>query len=106
MKVSELTAADVLNHLHVLSDYASDADKAFAATCLTAAKDYVCTHCNIDAEYMDKHDEITIAVLVLAGDMFDSRNAYVDVDKPNMTLQTILGHHDHNMIEGERDVIE
>ena len=106
MKASSLTAADVLNHLHVISEYASEADKAFAGTCLDAARCYVRDHCNITDEYMDEHDDLAIAVLVLAGDMFDSRNAYVDNDKPNRTLETILGHHDMNMVEGERDAIE
>ena len=103
MKASSLQAADVLNHLRVISDYASPEDIAFAGACLDAAKSYVRNHCNITDEYMDEHEELAIAVLVLAGDMFDSRNAYVDEDKPNMTLQTILGHHDMNMVEGERD---
>lgn len=106
MKQSELQAADVLNHLHVLSDYASDADKAFAATCLDAARSYIQSHCNIDAAYMDEYDEMAIAVLVLAGDMYDNRNAYVDEDTPNRTVETIIGHHDMNMVEGERDAIE
>lgn len=103
MKASSLQAADVLNHLRIISDYASHEDISFAGACLDAAKSYVRNHCNIDDEYMDLHEELAIAVLVLAGDMFDSRNAYVDEDKPNMTLATILGHHDMNMVEGERD---
>lgn len=101
MKQSQLSADDLFAHLHVISDYADAADRAFANSCLVAARSYVRDHCNVSDEYMDLHDDIAVAVLVIAGDMYDNRGMYVDGDSPNRTVETILGHHDRNMVEGE-----
>lgn len=101
MKQSQLGANDLLAHLHVVSDYADEADVAFAESCLGAARSYVRTHCNVTDDYMDSHDDIAIAVLVIAGDMYDNRGMYVGDDAPNRTVEAILGHHDRNMVEGE-----
>lgn len=103
-KASELQASDLLAHLRVATRWASEADTAFAGACLDAARAYVADHCGIDAAYMDAHDDIAVAVLVLAGDMFDNRSAYVDDGyAPNRTVESILGHHSRNLVEGMAD---
>lgn len=101
---SELRAGDLLDHLRIAQQWATSTDTAFAEACLEAARAYVRDHCGIDALYMDGHEDIAVAVLVLAGDMFDSRSAYVDDGlAPNRTVESILGHHSRNLVEGMAD---
>lgn len=103
---SELQASDLLAHLRIAQQWATSEDAAFAEACLTAARAYVADHCGIDALYMDEHDDIAVAVLVLAGDMFDNRAAYVDDGiAPNRTVEAILGHHSRNLVEGMADAV-
>lgn len=105
-KASELRASDLLDHLRIAQRWASEADAAFAGACLDAARSYVADHCGVDAAYMDEHDDIAVAVLVLAGDMFDNRSAYVDDGyAPNRTVESILGHHSRNLVEGMADAV-
>ena len=105
-KASELRASDLLDHLRVAQQWATSSDTAFAGACLDAARAYVADHCGIDAAYMDEHDDIAVAVLVLAGDMFDNRSAYVDDGiAPNRTVEAILGHHSRNLVEGMADAV-
>lgn len=100
MRQSDLDADALLSHVRIASKWATDEDRSFAEACLGAARSYVRDHCSVDDAYMDEHDDIAIAVLVLAGDMFDNRSAYVDEDSPNRTVEAILGHHDRNLVEG------
>ena len=103
---SELQASDLLAHLRIAQQWATSEDTAFAGACLDAARAYVADHCGIDAAYMDEHDDIAVAVLVLAGDMFDNRSAYVDDGyAPNRTVEAILGHHSRNLVEGMADAL-
>ena len=44
---------------------------------------------------------ITIALLVLVGDMYDNRQMYVDKANINRTADTILGMHSVNLIPEE-----
>ena len=60
---------------------------------------FVREYCDIDDAYIDAHEEITIAVLVLIGDMYDNRTRYVDKANLNRTVETILSLHDHNLLE-------
>lgn len=103
---SELQASDLLAHLRIAQQWATSEDAAFAGACLDAARAYVADHCGIDAAYMDAHGDIAVAVLVLAGDMFDNRSAYVDDGiAPNRTVEAILGHHSRNLVEGMSDAV-
>lgn len=107
MKQSELSASDVLRHVRIAERWADEADVAFAGACLDAARAYVRDHCSVDDAYMDEHEDISVAVLVLAGDMFDNRGAYVeDSDSVNRTVECILGHHDRNLLEGMSDEVQ
>ena len=103
MKLSEVSDAVLLNYMRLDPEYASSEDKAFANACKSAAVFYVKDNCHIDDEYIEDHEDITIAVLVLAADMFDRRNIYAESVNQNMTVMSILSHHDFNLVEGMED---
>lgn len=103
MKLSKVIDADLLGYLRLDPKYASAEDKSFAEACKSAAIAYVKDHCSIDDAYIEEHEDITIAILVLAADMFDRRSVYGESDTPNLTVTSILSHHDFNLVEGMRD---
>lgn len=101
MKVSEITEGTLLTHLRIEPEWATESDRSLADACLKAARAFVRDHCNVSDEYMDEHEDLTVAVLVLAADMYDQRSAYAEQANPNLTVRAILSHHDFNLVEGE-----
>lgn len=99
MKLSEMQESMVLNHLRLHPDFVSDEDKAYVEALKSASVAFVEEYCGIDSAYMDAHEEIAVAVLVLIGDMYDNRTRYVDKANLNRTVETILSLHDHNLID-------
>ena len=99
MKVSELPQNVVISHLRLHPDFVSDEDKTYIEALKSASIAFVEEYCNIDTVYIDAHEELTIAVLVLIGDMYDNRTRYVDKANLNRTVETILSLHDHNLLD-------
>ena len=99
MKLSEMQESMILNHLRLHPDFVSDEDKTYIEALKSASIAFVEEYCGIDAAYMDAHEELAIAVLVLIGDMYDNRTRYVDKANLNRTVETILSLHDHNLID-------
>lgn len=99
MKVSELPQNVVINHLRLHPDFVTGEEKQLIEALQDASVAFVREYCNIDDEYIDAHEEITIAVLVLIGDMYDNRTRYVDKANLNRTVETLLSLHDHNLLE-------
>lgn len=98
MMASELPQDVILNHLHIVEEYADAAELEYIKALNAAAVSFVCEYCNIEKAYIDTHDELAVAVLVLIGDMFDNRTRYVEKDTLNRTVETVLSLHDHNLI--------
>lgn len=101
MKVSEIDVDTLLAHLRIEPRWATEAERGLASACLPAARAYVRDHCAVTDEYMDGHEDLTVAVLVLASDMYDQRSVYAEQANPNLTVHAILSHHDFNLVEGE-----
>ena len=99
MKVSELPQNVVLSHLRLHPDFVTGEEKQLIEALKDASVAFVREYCDIDDAYIDAHEEITIAVLVLIGDMYDNRTRYVDKANLNRTVETILSLHDHNLLE-------
>ena len=103
MKLSEVTDKDLLNYLRLVPEYTSEEDKKFALACKDSAISWIKSHCNIDDVFIENNEDITIAVLVLAADMFDNRSVSSTSTNVNRTVQSILSHHDFNLVEGMND---
>lgn len=94
MKVSELTEQDVIQYARMEN---AEEDIAPAAL-LEAAKAYVRSYTGLTDEEIDRHEEISIAVLALCSDMCDNRQLAAENDKVNRVVETILGMHAVNLI--------
>lgn len=94
MKVSELTEQDVIQYARMEN---AEEDIAPAAL-LEAAKAYVRSYTGLTDEEIDRHEEISIAVLALCSDMYDNRQLAAENDKVNRVVETILGMHAVNLL--------
>lgn len=104
LRASELPRELVLRHLHLASEYTTDEEWSYIQALSSAALSFVCDQCNVDAGYCDEHEDIAVAVLCITADMFDNRDYTAEQAALNPTVQTILSHHDHNLVEGMADV--
>lgn len=95
---SQLSKETVCGHLRLVAEAVTDAEWQHIEALRRAAIEYVCIHCAVTAEYVDEHEDLAIAVLVLISDMYDQRGMYVDLSNPNRTVEAILSHHDRNFL--------
>lgn len=98
MKLSELTAEDVILHARVEGD-----DKTLVPHILGAVKSYVLNYTGLTADEADKEQELSIAALCLAADMLENRSVIAENSNENMTVKTILSMHSRNLIVGDID---
>lgn len=94
--VSELTVTDLANYLRLSET--TETDLALLTTILQACKDFVYKYTGLTAVEVDNYKDITIAVYVLAQDMFDTRAMYVDKSNVNKVVEAILGLHSVNLL--------
>lgn len=98
MKISEITLNDICQQAHVDCD-ADDAQEAALLTAMmTAAVDFVRAYTGLTDEELEEHEDLSIAVLVLAADMVDNRTMVVDKNNVNRVVETILGMHCRNLV--------
>ena len=95
-KVSDITPQDLAEYIR-LPDPTSD-DINTLSTLLTVAKVYVGEHTGRTIQELDAYKDIIIVILILVQDMWDNRTLYVDSDKANMTVESILGLHAVNLL--------
>lgn len=91
MKISEMTTADIWQHIREDPEDMEEADNKEILTMKTAAVEYCKGYTGLTEEQLDKHEDITIAVLMLIADMYDNRQLQVDKNIMNKTAETILG---------------
>ena len=101
MKVSEITADDIINYLRI-SDVTKQ-DKKDIELFLNIAKNYIENYTGIpqkteneEDETLDTYSDFIIVVYVLCQDMYDNRRMYVDGKNINNTVKTILDMHTRN----------
>ena len=101
MKVSEITAKDIVNYLR-LSEVSSEDEKDINLF-LNIAKNYIENYTgipqkseNVEDETLDTYSDFIIVVYVLCQDMYDNRRMYVDGKNINNTVKTILDMHTRN----------
>lgn len=105
MKVSEITAANIKDYARIDG---TDDDWLVDAI-LSAAMAHVVSQTglpllpDVDADgvpvaCVDDYEDLTIAVLVLASDMYDNRSCVVDKSGVNKAVESILGAHCHNLL--------
>ena len=94
MKLSELTESDVLCFLHLDG---TEGD-IYPSVLLAAAKAYIRNETALTDDEMDRHEDLTIAALVLCADMYENRLTTLETNHRNKTVETILGFHRVNLV--------
>ena len=95
MKISELTAEDILAFIRVEKDSQSEKDMTLI---MPAAKAAICSYTKLKAEDLDNYEDMTIAYIALCQYMFDNRAFAVDCKEINRVVESILGLHDNNLV--------
>ena len=101
MKVSELKLNEICDYCRIIVEDLTETEHATLEAMKTAAVKYCVGYTGLSEAELDEHEDITIAVLTLIGDMYDNRNMYVDKAHINRTADTILGMHCVNWIPDE-----
>lgn len=99
MTVSELTAEDIAEYLHIMPDDLDETEKKTIDGFLDAAKKYVESYTGLSADEIDKHPDIVPAVCCLAGDFYTNRDMTLSGKiTPNRTVESILGMYSVNLL--------
>lgn len=98
MKVSEITLNDICRQIREEEEYLAEEDRKHLAILQKAAVEYVKSYTGLTDAKIDKHEDITIAVLVLISDMYDNRQMTMDKNNVNRVVDTILGMHCINLL--------
>lgn len=93
--ISELTTQDLADYIRLEP---TEEDTKLLTTILQACKDYVVKFTGQTLEALDNYKDVTIAVYVLAQDMWDNRAYYVDSSNVNKVVEAILGLHSINLL--------
>lgn len=101
MRVSELSLKEICDYCRIIEEDLTETEQGIINAMKTAAVRYCEGYTGLNEEELDKHEDITIAVLTLIGDMYDNRSMYVDKANINRTADTILGMHCVNWIPEE-----
>lgn len=94
MKISEVTITDLKEYANV--DHALD-DKLFQMI-LIATKSYIKSYTGLNTEQLDNKEDLTIALMILANEMYDNRAYTVENDKANKVVNSILDMHSINLL--------
>ena len=98
MKVSEITQDVILSHLREYADNLEYCDTVLLETIKKAAIEYCKSQTGLVEIEIDKHEDITVAVLTLISDMWDNRSMTVQKNSVNIVVDTILGMHRTNLL--------
>lgn len=92
MKLSEITPEIAAEYLHI------EEEPGALLPMLAAAKQYALSFTGLSAQDAEQYEDLTLAVLILCGDLYDHRTMTVENDKVNQTVQTILGLYRSNLL--------
>lgn len=94
MKISEITINEIKNYLHV---YHAEDDKLIEAI-LVGAKAFVRNYTGLSPDMVDTSEDMSLAVFILAAEMYDNRVYTVENTNVNPAIQAILNMHSVNLL--------
>lgn len=100
MKVSELTMPIIANYCRIMDDDVTDSENLSLEAMKIAAISYARSYTGLSDSEMERHEDITIAILTLIADMYDNRSMIVDKNNVNRTAEVILSMHAKNLLPG------
>lgn len=95
--MTELTAEDLKDYLR------EDEDSGTLLAVLEAAKQYVSTYTGLTMEQCDEYEDLNIACLAVAADLYDNRAATMQTSaivRENPVVAQILGAYSVNLLGG------
>ncbi|PGT89210.1 head-tail connector protein [Bacillus sp. AFS040349] len=95
MKISEVTTNDLIEYARETAD--PEVTKTFG-TILLASKAYIKSYTGLTVEQMDVKEDLTIALMVLANEMYENRVFTVQDNKVNVVIKSILDMHSINLL--------
>lgn len=98
MKVSEITAKVIYDHIREIEENLSEDDKTLITAMQKAAISYTTGYTGLSESELDSYEDITIAVLTLISDMWDNRSMTVDRSNVNRVVDNILSMHCINLL--------
>lgn len=96
MKISEVTIHDLKEYANEESND-SEVDKNFN-TILVGVTAYIKGYTGLTTEQIDTKEDLTLALLVIASEMYDNRQFTVENDKVNPIIKSILNMHCVNLL--------
>lgn len=94
MKISEITIKEIKDYLHV---YHTEDDKLISAI-LIAAKSFVKNYTGLSYEGLDTKDDLSMAIFILASELYDNRVYTVENTNVNPVIEAILNMHSVNLL--------
>jgi N12 class adenine-specific DNA methylase len=94
MKISELNISHLKNYANV---YHVEDDVLFD-NILIACKSYIKGYTGLSDESLDLHEDLTVALMVLANELYDNRAYNIESSKANLVIQSILNMYSINLL--------
>ncbi len=94
MIISEITIEHLKNYAHVTHD----ADNDMFTAILAASKSYIQSYTGLTPEAMDTHEDLSIALMVLANELYENRLYMVEGSSVNKVVTGILNMHSTNLL--------
>lgn len=94
MKISQVTIDELKNYSHI---YHNEDDSLLTAI-LLACKSFIRNYTGLTPEQMDLHEDLPIALYVLASDMYDNRQYVIEASHVNQVIKSILDSHSINLL--------
>lgn len=95
-KISEITINDLADYLRIPELY--DSEIQLLTTIKAAAINYIVGVTALTVEQLDNYPDLTLALYILAQDMYDNRTIYVDKANISDTVSTILNMYRTNLL--------
>lgn len=95
MKVSEVSANDIINYLKLID---GDYEENDIELLMDSAKAFIRSYTGLTDEAIDTHEDITIVLFVLCQDFYDNRSYYTEKNNINRVVSTILNMHRTNYL--------
>lgn len=96
MKVSEINKEIMQEYLRI--EEPDEQEQSLLKSIHQAAVSYAGTYTGLSVEQMDKHPDITVAVLALMSDMYDNRAIQTKETGTNRIVESILAMHSENLL--------
>lgn len=97
MKISEVTIQNLMEYAREYNSEDPEVIRTFTSI-LSAVKPYIRGYTGLTEEEMDAQEDLTIALMVLANEMYDNRTFTVQDDKVNKVIKSILDMYSVNLL--------